>query len=299
MSVPFCHYRKPVPGRGKPPDTFRGWTWVCDLLIWVLETTTWDFDANMMKYLVGGLLGCSLLVASATAAAVTFSDSTFADPDWSSQQLILTGAFPSAPGATFSAGQVGSGGTPGAYREATQTYHGPNMAILVAHMRTASVYDPGLSGPVAGFNYSFDLNFFNFPGTCCSPSNAVGYAAVIEQGGNFYLGGSVVTVSASWVPFTITDQTAAHFVLLNGDPLLTSSHPDFSATGSAITFGYASANGTASASTTSTTSGLDNWVVSSIDLPEPSSLGLLALGLILLSSQPTMRRALGPVRSRT
>ena len=266
---------------------------------WLGRTSGWGEEVvGVKKWLASGVLGWSLFLASATAGAVTFSDSTFADADWTSRQLIVTGASPSSPSATFSAGQVGSGGTPGAYREVTQTYNGPNMVIVVAHMQNAAVYDPGVAGPVAGFNFSFDLNFFNYPGTCCGPSFAVGYAAVIKQGGNFYLGDSVVTVSASWVPFAIADQTAADFVLLNGDPLLPSSHPDFSATGSAITFGYATANGTAGASTTSTTSGLDNWVVSSIDLPEPSSLGVLAMGLVLLSCQPTVRRALGQVRRR-
>ncbi len=209
--------------------------------------------------------------------AAAWSDTSFANGDWSSQQLTVTGS--TDPGATYASGQAGTGGNPGAYRETTQTYRGPNLGIAVAHWAANELYDPGVSGAIGGFSFSFDLAFFNYPGSCCGPSFAVGYAPLLVQNGNFFRGNSVLTVSPAWASFSLPDQAAADFVLVNG-----TDNPDFSAAGGPIMLGYITFNGTSTASETSTTSGLDNWVVSTVDIPEPASLGTLAAALTVLGA---------------
>lgn len=218
--------------------------------------------------------------------AAVFFDDTFANSDWTSQRVTLGGVFTSDPTATFSAGQVGSGGNTGAYRETTQTYTGPNLSVLIAHLNTAAVYNPGVSGAFAGANFSFDVNFFNYPGTCCSPSYAVGYAPVVEQGGTIYIGDTAVAVLAQWTSFAVSNQTESSFALPTEwqGPTQTA-HPDFSAAGAPITFGYATYNGTGAPFTTSTTSGLDNFSVSTFDIPEPGSLFLLTAAVLGLAAR--------------
>ncbi len=229
-------------------------------------------------------LGFALAGVPLQASATVFFDGTFADADWTSQQLIATGAFPSDPNATFSAGQVASGGNSGAYRTVTQTYQGPNQGIYVAHVNSTEVYDPSISGAIAGLSFGFDVDFFNYPGTCCGPSFAVGYAPLVQQGGSFFLGQTAIAIQPNWIAFALPNQTAADFVLMNGDPLLATSHPDFSATGGSFTIGYATFNGTAGASQTSTTSGLDNWSVTVNDIPEPSGVPMLVFGAVALAT---------------
>jgi hypothetical protein len=73
------------------------------------------------------------------------------------------------------------------------------------------------------------------------------------------------------------------FVKLSAAGFDLTAHPDFSSTGSPIQFGYASGSGTAGTSSGLTMSGVDNWSVDIIGVPEPSPLtllGIVTLGLI-------------------
>jgi hypothetical protein len=230
-----------------------------------------------LKYLITAWL---LVLTAGAAHAATFFDGTFNNSDWTEQQLILTGSEPSDPTATFSAGQVLSGGNPGAYLSTTQNYNGPNQSIAVSHLNGTEIWNPGASGGISSISYSFDLNFFNYPGTGSVPSNAVGYAPILYQSGNFYIGTEVVTVSPTWVSFSLSDLTATSFILLNG-----SSNPNFTISGAPITFGFGSLNGTCCDAPTTTISGLDNWsvTVDTATTPLPSTWFMLLSGFVGLS----------------
>lgn len=212
-------------------------------------------------------LGAAALPAQATS----FSDGTFADTDWTSQILPYAN---SDPGASFSSGQVATGGFPGAYRQTTQNYIGPNQGIVVGHVATNEVYNPA-GGALASLDFDFDFNFFNYPGTGPNPSFAVGVGALVEQGGQYYLAGGPAAVSNTWVHYALS-KTAADFSLLTNP----SAHPDFSAAGGVIRLGYFTANGTCCEVPTSTTSGLDNWnaQLNSTSAPEPAAWALMLLG---------------------
>lgn len=242
-----------------------------------------------MKQHALALATFSIMASSHSVAhAVTFTDADFANSDWTAQQLILTGSQPSDPTATFSAIQVGSGGSSGPYRQVTHTYQGPVQAIAVGHLQNNAVFS--LNGAqIDKVTVSFDLNFFNYPGTQPGASYAVGYSALAYQGGRFYLGPVDVTVSPTWASFTRT-LTASDFRLLNGIEA-----PDFSAGAGPVQFGFASLNGTASGARTTTISGIDNWQVSLAttpvaSVPEPGQWAMLIAGLGLVGGAVRHRR---------
>jgi len=239
-----------------------------------------DSTAMLRGALIAAAIG--LCSAAAPAYAVSFSDVTFSNGDWTIQNLPYA---ETDPGATFAAVQVTSGGNAGDYRQTTLNYSGPNQGIVVGHLATNAVYDPSL-GAIGSIDFAFDLRFFNFPGTGPSPSNAVGYGALIEQGGQYYRAPAVATVTNSWVHFAFST-TAASF----NSPI---GHPDFSATGAPITLGYYTANGTGHASATTTISGIDNWsaTINPAAVPEPATWAMLLLGFGSMGAILRRRRGL-------
>lgn len=223
-------------------------------------------SAEFRGALIAAAVGLS--AAALPAHAVTFSDTSFANANWTAE--ILT--YPhSDPSATFAAGQVSTGGDPGAYRQTTHNYTGPSQSITVGHLGVGDIYDPA-GGAITRLDYAFDLAFFDFPGTGGVPSNAVGYGALIKQGGQYFTAPSVVTVSSSWAHFAFS-VTAADFTLAGGGV----GGPDFSAAGAPIQVGYFTGNGTC-CTPTSTTSGIDNLRIAVTSVPEPGAWALMILG---------------------
>ena len=227
-----------------------------------------------------------LFVLPGQAVAVTFSDSTFNNGDWTEQLGFVS---PSATGVSFSTTQVGSGGNGGSFRQTTHNWTGPG-GMNVHHMNNAAVYDPGVSGAISSIDFSFDLNWLNAPG----PTNAVSYRLLLLQDGIFYTTFvSELIQQNNWISFG-----------QNG--LLTSDFggggPDFSASGSAIQFGYRSGNGTSGSHSLTTVSGIDNWSVtvnSASPVPEPSSMLLFGTGALALAGYARRRNLLSNVVSET
>ncbi len=201
--------------------------------------------------------------------------------------MIQTVGQISDPYASFISSTVTTGGNPGGYIDTQMFYAGPNLGIHVAHMDSGAVVDLASLGGVSSLNFSFDAAFFNYPGTCCSPSFAVGYQPVVEQGGAYFLGNYVAAVSPGWVSFSLSNQGAGDFIVLNG-----TANPDFSSAGGDLTLGFVSFNGTGSAFSTSTHSGLDNFAVSTNAVAEPASLAVLAGAAGLLGGLRMRRRKL-------
>ncbi|MFI4953637.1 MAG: hypothetical protein ACHP7M_10905 [Burkholderiales bacterium] len=203
------------------------------------------------------------IALSSPATAQTASDSTFLDTDWALTQFTTPG------GGTSTGGQVLAGGNPGAFREITDALNaagpGLNGVVLSTSIYTPFTYDPSVSGAITSLSYSEDAACTS---GCFGQGQSTGPAVL--QGGNLYIlsSSSVITgPSLAWTNHPLSGLAAADFGLANvaadGSSLFDNTqHPDFSAGGAPIQFGFFRANGTSLGGGGYTlAAGIDNWQV--------------------------------------
>src|SRR5262244_199114 len=208
---------------------------------------------------------------AAVISQVVFSDGTYADADWT-----IVNQF-----GLISAGQQPTGGDPGTYRQVALAV-GQNVPF-VGQLNKTFVYNPSVSGAINGITYNIALETTNAEGAT--------YFALLSQNGNLYIE-TMHTGNASpntWLTENIV-LDLADFALertnTQGNALIIdpNSPPDFSASGSPITFGYEVAAGGGGFFTSIT--GIDNdpiiLTVTPSAVPEPTTLllvGTMAVGL--------------------
>jgi hypothetical protein len=205
---------------------------------------------------------------AAVIGQVVFSDGTYADADWT-----IVNQF----GLIF-AGQQPTGGHPGSYRQVALAV-GQNIPF-VGQLNKTYVYNPSMTGPISGITYTIDLETTNAEGAT--------YFALLSQNGNLYIE-TMHTGNASpntWLTENIVLDLADFALLrtnIQGNALIIdpNSRPNFSVSGSPITFGYEVTAGGAGFFTSIT--GIDNdpiiLTVTPSAVPEPTSLSLLAIGM--------------------
>jgi len=234
------------------------------------------------------ILSLFLFASTATASEaganqVVFSDSTYADADWT-----IVNQF-----GLISAGQQPTGGNPGSYRQVALGV-GQNIPF-VGQLNRNFVYNPSVSGEITGITYKIDLETTNAEGAT--------YLALLSQNGNLYIE-TMNTGNASpntWLTENIL-LNLADFALLRtnsqGNVIIDSnSRPDFSVSGSPITFGYEVTAGGAGFFTSIT--GIDNdpiiLTVTPSAVPEPTTVVLSLTALVFMGIMYLRRRRLGAV----
>src|SRR5919202_1598909 len=197
--------------------------------------------------------------------SVIVSDSAFNDTDW--ELITLT----TGNGGTVTAKQKTSGGNPGEYR---YIFISVNYVIdeytnvCGINIRRNLTYNPQVIGSITSINYSEDsINFADNPGQ----GQAAGI--VLRQNGKLYLTFStrleIAAKDQSWINKQLMNLKAVDFIRYE-DLLLTirpaaignnPAHPDFSAKGGIIEFGFFRWNSTQGGGYT-TSGGIANWSVS-------------------------------------
>jgi hypothetical protein len=188
------------------------------------------------------------LMVGATAARAQIqliNDPAMAASNWSASILSQGGGF------SFSTGNPGAGGNPGAYRSIGHASATGFTSGLVGHFHSTT-WDPAAEGELLSLSMGVDVNCFN-GGT----SNAVAFGLIIEQAGTVYFGPNFTALTSSgWrTDLRRTDLSAASFV---GSGNI---RPDFSRNGAPLRFGFYSSNGTGNAAPISSSSGVDNFYV--------------------------------------
>ena len=225
--------------------------------------------ARTTIFMVSLLAAASIAFApTARAATFVFSDPNNVDANWTIVNQFGLNA----------AGFVATGGNPGSYRQISMTAFTP----FVGELNNTFVYNPSAQGAITGITYNADFITLNATGSS--------YFPLVAQNGNTYIE-NAHGFNASFNVWTnqnlATDLT--QFVLLQVTPGIDAfnidftKHPDFSATGSAITFGFEAVAGGAGVLTSIT--GVDNDPITVTftplvsQTPLPGALPLFATGL--------------------
>jgi hypothetical protein len=220
---------------------------------------------RIVLFCVGG----ALLAWQTMAAAVTVSDNTFVNTDWT-----LT-SFSSFNGGTVSAAQVASGGNPGPYRNVIDTLNngGAPSVVLGVSIYSPFIYTPSVSGAINSVDYSEDAACTS---GCFGSGQSTGPALL--QGGVIYVLGSSSVITgpgAAFANHSLSGLTALDFggVSLTGSTFVDNTvHPNFSAGGAPIQFGFLRANGTGPGGIGySLGAAIDNWQVTITSAAAPPS----------------------------
>ena len=210
-------------------------------------------------------LALAAVAASNAHADVTMSDAEFLVANWTVTVAAVTN------GATQSTTRSDVGGNPDAYRRTVHIMPG-NATITVAHVYQGASYDPSIDGPIYVVDYDED----QIQETPPFPGAFINATPLVQQDGIFYYGPDITFVNTSWLKLARPGLGANDFTSA------TNTHPDFSANGSLIRFGYARSNVNPGGIAAQFRSGIDNWsvhVISGVVGVSPSA-GSVALRLI-------------------
>jgi len=208
------------------------------------------------------LMSVVATIAAGPAGAQSASDNTFLDANWALTQ------FTAGNGGSSTAAQSVAGGNPGAFRNVTDVLTtappGLNTIVLSTSIFTPFTYSPGVSGPIASLSYTEDASC---TAGCFGSGQSTGPS--LQQGGNLYILSSSTVITgptAPWINHSLSGLTAADFGLVNvtsgGSIFDNTQHPNFSAAGAPIQFGFFRANGTSVGGLGYTLSaGIDNWAI--------------------------------------
>jgi len=194
-----------------------------------------------------------LLVCAQPAAAIIFTDGDFVPTQWQGQAVNFGNT-------SASASTLVGGGAPGGFRlislNSSWQWLQPQRRVMWVDLKTSATVTPGALGGITNVDYVEDQK-------CSCFIAGILWGPVVEQNGAYYIvtGNAMPnTMDLTWDTFALAGLTATDFeeIQLTGlswtNP---SSHPDFSAAGAPVTFGY----GRGMAYDTTIDSSLDNWTV--------------------------------------
>jgi hypothetical protein len=195
----------------------------------------------LARNLAAALLPFAVAVfASSSLGQVTiYEDQHFNNLKWSIQTFdnsLVGGGTGTASGV-----QVGSGGNPAAFRSVTTTVAGSateDTHVLSFHEFDDALYDPTTDGQIECLHLSISQKCISTTHECPTVHPA------LQQGGEIYIGKPSPSLPGNqwgpWGPPKYEDVDFGRLLLnLPGGFILWNNHPDFSATGAQIKFGFA------------------------------------------------------------
>lgn len=192
---------------------------------------------------------------------VIYTDGDFSS-GWSDVIIVVDNTVAPGIGPGTASGSVSlqsSGGNPGMFRQSTHNATA-NDWLITGGLNTNAIYDPSASGEIFAIDFSIDLlEDPNVPGES-------GWQFILSQGDVVYYSLPLLVFSNSqWQSFKLFSLTASDFDtspnagLPGGTP--NNQHPNFTTSGSPITFGYALGNFVVGGPTLTLHHGIDNWSV--------------------------------------
>lgn len=208
---------------------------------------TWSYNSG------SGNAGFARVIGRPVDALI--SDTEFFGNNWSTQSLRATN------GATES---IRQGPWPPQGNVRGMVHNQPpagalNTDLFVFHEFNGMTYTPASSGEILSINYSEDFIHFDPP----FPGAAVRWGPAVRQNGVVYVGPTnmfthfTYTTDTNFTPFKtgqMIDLDQNDFLAYSG-----SSHPDFSATGGQISFGFLRATTHTGPTVEARDHGIDNW----------------------------------------
>lgn len=204
-----------------------------------------------MRRLIKKVLTVSFCLLSGTCLAGGFShsDGTFENADWE-QQVRAYGVDGSAGGTSS---HKDAGGNPGAYREVfASRFPGSADPSNVAHtyqFARQSEFDPAAMGAVGEVDIALDARLFEGIDGMVAPA--------LKQNGLFYVAAGQSVSGTAWAAKQFFGLTQNSF----SEPEAPNSHPDFSANGATILFGFVYIVTAPTADGVNSRAGIDNWLL--------------------------------------
>jgi hypothetical protein len=200
------------------------------------------------------VLALLLAASSVLAAPAAITDRTFADGDWSLVTFV-TGDGGLVEGLQTS---VGNPAPSRRIRNVVNAAPSPTefSAIYGVHLYAGQTYDPSTQGPLTNVDYFEDALLVQGFGD----GQAAGIA--LRQAGSVYIRQVGSTPDFAWAPKQDLGVPASAFVRIFDGGFDSGSHPDFSAAGGPIEFGFFRANSTSlGAIGYEVVALIDNWTV--------------------------------------
>ena len=199
-------------------------------------------------------LGCLVTASAVLAAPDVIRDFTFTDTDWSVVPFV------SGDGGLVEAMQTTTGNPIPSRRVHVVVNPSPSptesSSIFGVHLYAGKTYDPSTQGPLTNVDYFEEALLVQGFGD----GQATGIA--LRQAGNAYIHQVGATPDFAWTPKQGVGVPASGFVGISASGFDGNAHPDFTAGGGPIEFGFFRANSTSpGAIGYQTVALIDNWTV--------------------------------------
>ncbi|MBL8823222.1 MAG: tandem-95 repeat protein [Planctomycetia bacterium] len=166
-----------------------------------------------------------------------YSDGEFAPAHWQDSTVFLRDGNPSLSGPLVVGPSLRTtGGNPANYRYQADDFRVGDW-IATASINSTAIYDPQVQGALASVDFSMDV--IQFPPVL--PGQGPGgtaFVIALRQNGQLYFGTPFGNGSTTWRNYTTNGMTAEDFDIAIVPEERLGNHPDFSANGAPIEFGY-------------------------------------------------------------